>query len=75
VVSFAYPYGFLNAEIKKITAAAGYTFAVAVNTGPTRFGEDLMEIRRIHLFPRTSFVENYKKSSGFYLRYRKWVGK
>jgi peptidoglycan/xylan/chitin deacetylase (PgdA/CDA1 family) len=75
VVSFAYPYGAVNEEIKKITAQAGYTFGISVKTGPTRFGEDLMEIRRIHMFPKTSGFEFWKKTSGFYLRYRKLLGK
>jgi peptidoglycan/xylan/chitin deacetylase (PgdA/CDA1 family) len=74
VVSFSYPYGCVNEETKKITAQAGYTFGIAVNTGPMRFGEDLMEIRRVHMFPKTSGFEFWKKTSGFYLRYRKWKG-
>ncbi len=75
VVSFAYPYGLVNEEIKQITLASGYTFGVAVNSGPTRFGGDLMEIRRVHMFPRTSILEFFKKTSGYYLRYRKLLGK
>jgi peptidoglycan/xylan/chitin deacetylase (PgdA/CDA1 family) len=74
VVSFAYPYGAVNEETKKITARSGYTFGIAVNSGPTRFGEDLLEIRRVHMFPKTSGFEFWKKTSGFYLRYRKWKG-
>jgi len=70
VFSFAYPYGSVNEEIKKRTAAAGYNFGVAVGTGPTRFGEDRMEIRRVHMFPHTSPFEYWKKTSGYYLRYR-----
>lgn len=75
VFSFAYPYGSVNEEIKKITRAAGYTFGVAVNSGPTRFSGDLMEIRRVHMFPRTSLFEYWKKTSGFYLRYRALTGR
>jgi peptidoglycan/xylan/chitin deacetylase (PgdA/CDA1 family) len=75
VVSFAYPYGFVNEEIKKMTAAAGYTFGIGVNNGPSRFKDDLMEIRRVHLFPKTSAVEYWKKTSGFYLRYRAFTRK
>jgi peptidoglycan/xylan/chitin deacetylase (PgdA/CDA1 family) len=75
IVSFAYPYGFVNEEIKKITRDAGYTFGIAVNGGPTRFGDDLFEIRRVHLFPKTSTLEYFKKTSGFYLRYRKLIGR
>ena len=75
VLSFAYPYGSLNEEVKKMTARAGYTFGVAVTDGPSRFGGDLMEIRRIHMFPKSSSLEFMKKTSGFYLRYRKLLGR
>jgi peptidoglycan/xylan/chitin deacetylase (PgdA/CDA1 family) len=75
VLSFAYPYGELNDRVKKRTAEAGYSFGVAVNSGPTRFGEDLMEIRRVHMFPKTSTFEYFKKTSGWYLRYRRFRGK
>ncbi len=75
VVSFAYPYGFTNAEIKKKTSKAGYTFGIAVNSGPTNLAGDLLEIRRVHMFPHTSMFEYFKKTSGFYLRYRKLLGR
>jgi peptidoglycan/xylan/chitin deacetylase (PgdA/CDA1 family) len=75
VLSFAYPYGDLNDDIKKITREAGYTFGVAVKGRFTRFGEDLMEIRRVHMFPGTTLLDFRKKTSGFYHRYRKWTGK
>lgn len=75
VVSFAYPYGFVDEEVKRLTREAGYTFGIAVNSGPTRFRDDLMEIRRVHIFPRTSPFEYRKKTSGWYLRYRKLMGK
>ncbi len=75
VLSFAYPYGFTNEKIKKITQVAGFTFGIAVNTGPTRFGKDLLEIRRIHMFPNTSPFKYFKKTSGYYLRYRGLLGK
>lgn len=75
VLSFAYPYGDANERIKSITKAAGFTFGIAVNTGPTRFGSDLLEIRRIHMFPGTSPFKYFKKTSGFYLRYRGLLGK
>lgn len=75
VISFAYPYGDLNDEVKRITAEAGYSFGVAVKGQFTRFSEDLMEIRRVHMFPRTGLFDFWKKTSGFYHRYRKWTGK
>jgi peptidoglycan/xylan/chitin deacetylase (PgdA/CDA1 family) len=75
VVSFAYPYGFVDQEIKESVRRAGYTFGIAVNGGPTRFGDDLFEVRRVHMFPKTSMFEYFKKTSGFYLRYRRLLGK
>jgi peptidoglycan/xylan/chitin deacetylase (PgdA/CDA1 family) len=46
LTSFAYPYGELNAEVKKITKESGYTFAVSANTGTGKFEDDLFDIRR-----------------------------
>jgi peptidoglycan/xylan/chitin deacetylase (PgdA/CDA1 family) len=75
IVSFAYPYGEANGEVKHAVREAGYTFGVSVQKGPTRFAEDLMEIRRVHMFPHTSLFDFWKKTSGYYLRYRALFGK
>jgi peptidoglycan/xylan/chitin deacetylase (PgdA/CDA1 family) len=75
VYSFAYPYGDLNGEVKDAVREAGYTFGIGVESGPTRFGADLMDIKRIHMFPYTSGFDFLKKTSGYYLRYRKLIGK
>ncbi len=74
VHSFAYPYGDLNGEVKRAVREAGYSFGIAVGTGPTRIGADLMEIRRVHMFPDTAGFDFLKKTSGFYLRYRQFLG-
>ncbi len=74
VYSFAYPYGDLNHEVKEAVREAGYPFGIAVNNGPTRFGADLMEIRRVHMFPDTAGFDFLKKTSGYYLRYKKVFG-
>jgi peptidoglycan/xylan/chitin deacetylase (PgdA/CDA1 family) len=75
VRSFAYPYGVFNEEIKKITQMAGYTFGLAVQHGPTQLPKDLMEIKRVHMFPQTSMFDFFKKTSGFYHRYRALLGR
>lgn len=74
VVSFAYPFGSVNEDIKNITAREGYIFGVAVYTGPARFSGDLMEIRRIEMFPQTSMCAYRVKTSGFYLRIQRSFG-
>ncbi len=75
VHSFAYPYGVFNEEIKKMTEAAGYTFGLAVQHGPARIQNDLMEIRRVHMFPKTSTFNFFRKTSGVYHRYRALLGR
>lgn len=75
VASFAYPYGSYNGKVKECTAAAGYIFGVASDRGPARFGADLFAIRRIPIFPHTSYWQFRKKTSGYYLRYRTLLGK
>jgi hypothetical protein len=64
-----------NEETKTITRVAGYTFGLAVQQGPTQFREDLMEIKRVHMFPQTSAFDFFKKTSGFYNRYRALLGR
>ena len=71
VLSFTYPYGSVNEAVKQAVREAGFSFGLAVGTGPTRFSADLFEIRRIPMVPKTSRWQYFKKTSGFYLRYRK----
>lgn len=47
VRTFSYPYGLVNSEIKRLVAAAGYTHACSVFSGPPTFSGDNFEIRRI----------------------------
>lgn len=75
ILSLAYPYGVHNEEVKKMTREAGYDFGISVGGRFTRFGEDLFEIRRVHMFPRSSVLDLWKKTTGFYHRYRKLTGK
>jgi peptidoglycan/xylan/chitin deacetylase (PgdA/CDA1 family) len=71
LLSFAYPYGSLNEAVKQAVREAGFRFGVAVGTGPTGFSADLFEIRRIPVPPKISWWDLFRKTSGFYLRYRK----
>jgi peptidoglycan/xylan/chitin deacetylase (PgdA/CDA1 family) len=75
VLSLAYPFGIQNEAIKAMTAKAGYDFGVSVGGRSPRFAEDLFEIRRVHMFPHSSVFDLWKKTTGFYHRYRKLTGK
>ena len=75
VLAVCYPYGDVNAEVKAAAAAAGFRFGVASDSGPPRFGDDLFEIRRAQIFPRTDGFGFWKKTSGWYLAYRRLMGR
>lgn len=66
LLSFAYPYGSLNEEIKKIPQEIGYRFAVATDSGSIVFSDDLFEIRRIGIFPTNNLFNFKRKVSGKY---------
>lgn len=72
VNSFAYPYGLVNATIKKIAKDAGYTFACADYTGPALFGRDLLEIRRIVMPDTTNWLQFWWLLQSAYL-YAHWL--
>lgn len=65
-VSFAYPFGGINEDVKRITKESGYIYAVSTNTGPKQFGEDMFQIRRIEVTPKTSLTSFKNKVSGYY---------
>lgn len=66
LLSFAYPYGSLNEEVKKIPQDAAYKFAVATDSGSIVFSDDLFEIRRIGIFPTNNLFNFKRKVSGRY---------
>ncbi len=66
LISFAYPYGNLNEEVKEIVKNSGYSFAVATDSGDISFSEDLFQIRRIGIFPTNNFLTFKRKVSGRY---------
>ena len=47
ILTFAYPYGLLDNNVKQMVRHAGYRFACGVYTGPGSFGLDPFDIRRI----------------------------
>ena len=67
LLSFAYPYGYLNESAKSEAKAAGYHFAVATDSGPRALHQDPFQIRRIAVFPRTDAFGLWRKIRGNYV--------
>ncbi|BCL71531.1 hypothetical protein TUMSATVNIG1_34970 [Vibrio nigripulchritudo] len=66
LTSFAYPYGDHNEDTKRISKELGYDFSVATNSGPHALHQDLYQIRRIAIFPRTDVFGLWRKIKGNY---------
>jgi peptidoglycan/xylan/chitin deacetylase (PgdA/CDA1 family) len=68
VISFAYPFGGLNQQIKQEVKNAGYLYGISTNTGPYNFTDDLFQIRRIEVSSRTLLFSFKRKVSGYYFK-------
>ena len=66
IITFAYPYGILNDYAKKMARKAGYTFALATDSGSVCLSNDLYQIRRIAIFPNTNLFSFKRKVAGNY---------
>ena len=72
VLSFAYPYGALDEEVKKLVQQAGFTFGVATDTGGMHLEDDRMQVFRINMFPHETPASLFKKTASWYRRYYRW---
>jgi len=68
VISFAYPFGGLNQEIKQEVKRAGYLYGISTNTGPYNFSDDLFQVRRIEVSSKTLLYSFKRKVSGYYFK-------
>jgi peptidoglycan/xylan/chitin deacetylase (PgdA/CDA1 family)/glycosyltransferase involved in cell wall biosynthesis len=75
VISFAYPYGALTEEVKTLAQKAGFTYAVATDTGGLHLEDDRMQIFRINMFPHETPGSLFKKTATWYRRYYRWKRK
>ncbi|HET9502228.1 MAG TPA: polysaccharide deacetylase family protein [Hymenobacter sp.] len=75
IISFAYPYGALNEEVKALTQQAGFTYAVATDTGGLHLEDDRMQIFRINMFPHETPGSLFKKTATWYRKYYCWKRK
>ena len=67
ILSFAYPFGYLNESAKTQAREAGYAYAVATDSGPRAMHQDRFQIRRIAVFPRTDVFGLWRKIRGDYV--------
>jgi peptidoglycan/xylan/chitin deacetylase (PgdA/CDA1 family) len=65
-LSFAYPYGAIGPDVKNHLREAGYKYAVSTNKGPDLFNEDLFQVKRIEIRPKTTLRSFKRKVSGKY---------
>jgi peptidoglycan/xylan/chitin deacetylase (PgdA/CDA1 family) len=49
VLTFAYPFGKVVSETKRLVAESGYTIGCAMDEGTRNFGTDLFDVRRISM--------------------------
>jgi peptidoglycan/xylan/chitin deacetylase (PgdA/CDA1 family) len=72
VRTFSYPYGDVNAWVKKMVEDAGYTLACSVYSGPPTFGVEPFENRRISIPRAISSLGFGARLVGPYRHYN-WV--
>ena len=75
VQTFAYPYGDLSPETKRLVAEAGFRYAVATDSGGLHLEDDRLQIFRINMFPHETGSSLFKKTSSWYRRYYRWKRK
>jgi peptidoglycan/xylan/chitin deacetylase (PgdA/CDA1 family) len=73
VLTFAYPFGLLNEDLKRMVVEAGYVNACSAWTGPPVFGRDPLEVRRTPILGNDSFITFSLKLLPAYERYRSLV--
>ncbi|MBF9143574.1 polysaccharide deacetylase family protein [Hymenobacter properus] len=75
IVSFAYPFGDLNEDVKAAVRAAGFALGVATDTGGLTIEDDRMQVFRVNMFPNESTSSLFKKTSPWYRKYYRWKRK
>ena len=75
IVSFAYPYGDLNADVKEAVRAAGFAFGVATDTCGLHLEDDRMQVFRVNMFPNETPGSLFKKTATWYRKYYRWKRK
>ncbi|MDI6782285.1 MAG: polysaccharide deacetylase family protein [bacterium] len=69
ITSFCYPYGEFNQTVKRMVIEAGFECACACDTEQTN---DIYELRRRLIFPRTNLFGFWRKIQKWYSRYKRY---
>lgn len=72
MVSYAYPYGDICPQSKRVVREAGFSFAVATDSGGLHFAEDPFHLFRVNVFPQDGFLQLFKKTLPAYRSYYAW---
>ena len=72
MVSYAYPYGDIDEQSKEVVREAGYSFAVATDSGGLQFSSDLFHLFRVNIFPQDGAAALWKKTLRSYRPYYAW---
>lgn len=66
IISFAYPYGAYDSQIKDLVKCAGFKYGIATDNGPLYINDDFYEVRRINVFNNTNIFRFSRKVRGNY---------
>ncbi len=69
VYSFAYPFGFVNDQVRTFIRKSDYFCAVNTDTGGLDFSEDRFSLFRVNVFPEDGALQLWKKTESWYRKY------
>ena len=71
MLSFCYPFGGINNEVKKLMLQSNIPYVVATNTGAINWQDDKLQIRRLEIRPNELLGSYKNKVSGYYFTRRR----
>ncbi len=69
IISFAYPFGICNEEIKRLVEKSGFEFGIMTDKGGLYLEDDRYAVFRVSMFPEENLFQLYKKTSSWYRKY------
>lgn len=69
VISFAYPFGASNEEVKGLVEKSGFEFGILTDNGGIYIEDDRYAVFRVSMFPEENLFQLFKKTSSWYRTY------